>query len=476
MGFGKERLHENIGPLLPIIGVFDLLCVILSSQFSFHVLGIVRPQYALTFGIPHYQQVIFVSAMLLPLSMTWFGGYKAWRGYSLFTEVRIIIAAWISVIFILALLAFLFKSGPYYSRLWLIIWFLTTFALLTTCRAGLRLLLRALRKNGFDLKNIIIVGEGEMITLVSQAIQGHPSSGLNICGYFADSECRNSKLKYIGVLGEVSQYIQNASKKVDQLWIAMPMSEQGKLSHVLADMKHSTVDIRMVPDMFSYQLLNYSVEEVVGLPVLNISFSPFSGSQKFIKEFSDYVLASSIALVIFPFLILIAFAVKLSSSGPVIFKQVRHGWDGQPFTVYKFRTMEMTPIDTGSDDYRQATKNDSRITRLGYFLRKTSLDELPQFFNVLKGDMSIVGPRPHPVEMNKFYMNSIDRYMLRHKVKPGITGWAQINGHRGETDTKEKMEARIKHDLYYIENWSLSFDLKIIGLTILRGFWHPNAY
>lgn len=246
------------------------------------------------------------------------------------------------------------------------------------------------------------------------------------------------------------------------------------VSRLLGDLRHSTIDIRMVPDMFAYQLLNYSVEQIVGLPVINISYSPYSGPEKYLKELTDKVLALCIILITLPVMLATALAVKLSSKGPVIFSQLRHGWDGKPFVVYKFRTMAgEVPSSTA---YQQATRHDARITRLGLFLRKTSLDELPQFFNVLKGDMSIVGPRPHPVEMNYQYMHSVDRYMLRHKVKPGITGWAQVNGYRGETDTREKIEARIKHDLYYIENWSLRFDIMIILLTLIRGFWHKNAY
>ena len=220
--------------------------------------------------------------------------------------------------------------------------------------------------------------------------------------------------------------------------------------------------------------MNRPMTQIMGLPVVNLSVSPMRVSvNRMVKAVEDRLIAALVLLVTSPLMLLIAIGVKLSSRGPVLFKQLRHGWDGKPIKVYKFRTMRLHDDES---NLRQATRDDSRVTRIGALLRRTSLDELPQFFNVLQGRMSIVGPRPHAIEHNHYYMDQIDSYMQRHKVKPGITGWAQVNGHRGETDTLDKMERRVEHDLYYIENWSLWLDAKIIVLTIVRGFVHPNAY
>jgi putative colanic acid biosynthesis UDP-glucose lipid carrier transferase len=213
---------------------------------------------------------------------------------------------------------------------------------------------------------------------------------------------------------------------------------------------------------------------VAGLPVLNFSITPMMGINRLVKTLEDRILAFLLLLLISPLMFIIAIGVKLSSPGPAIFKQRRHGWDGKPITVYKFRTMKVHREEKGQ--ITQASKNDSRITPFGAFLRRTSLDELPQFINVLQGQMSIVGPRPHAIEHNEQYKRLINDYVRRHKVKPGITGWAQVNGWRGETNILEKMQKRIEYDLWYIENWSLWFDLKIILLTVFKGFVGQNAY
>jgi putative colanic acid biosynthesis UDP-glucose lipid carrier transferase len=239
-------------------------------------------------------------------------------------------------------------------------------------------------------------------------------------------------------------------------------------------LRHHTISIRFVLDIFGLDLLSHSISDLAGFPMLNLNASPMVGVNRMVKALEDRIIAFFILIFISPILLGIAISVKLTSKGPVLFKQLRHGWDGRIIKVYKFRTMYVHQETHGK--VTQATQNDKRITRLGKFLRRTSLDELPQFFNVLQGRMSIVGPRPHAIEHNEFYKDSIKAYMQRHKVKPGITGWAQVNGWRGETDHLGKMEKRVEYDLFYIENWSLGLDLKIIFLTIFQGFFHKNAY
>lgn len=302
-------------------------------------------------------------------------------------------------------------------------------------------------------------------------------SGFKPVGYFSVSPeaAERIPLPRLGTLQTLGENTERrVGQEIDQLWIVLPLSAEDQLRQVMHELRHSTIDIRMIPDPFDHQLLNSSTENVVGLPVLNLSYSPISGANRFAKDLLDRVMALGILVLILPLMLLIALAIKLESRGPVIFRQLRHGRDGRPFMVYKFRTMRREAANVSAA--RQATRNDPRITALGRLLRRTSLDELPQFFNVLQGNMSVVGPRPHPVELNELYREQIERYMWRHKVKPGITGWAQINGFRGETDTLDKMRKRIEFDLYYLDHWSLWLDIKIILMTVVRGFTDRNAY
>ena len=259
----------------------------------------------------------------------------------------------------------------------------------------------------------------------------------------------------------------------DAIYIALPMRAENKIKALIEELSDSSANVHYVPDIFTFNLMNARMRQIGGIPTISVYDTPFDSFGAFMKRSLDVVLSTFIlALIALPMLI-IAAAIKIDSSGPAIFKQRRYGLNGDTFWVWKFRTM--SALDNG-DTVHQARKNDERLTRLGSFLRRSSLDELPQFINVLQGTMSIVGPRPHAVAHNEFYRQEIDQYMLRHIVKPGITGWAQINGLRGETDTAEKMEKRIEFDLHYIRNWSVNLDIKIIFLTFLKGFFNKNAY
>jgi putative colanic acid biosynthesis UDP-glucose lipid carrier transferase len=242
---------------------------------------------------------------------------------------------------------------------------------------------------------------------------------------------------------------------------------------VVEALRDTTASVYFVPDVFTFSLLTAGFTDLRGIPLVSLWETPFFGLNGWVKRLEDLVLASLILLLISPLMLFIALRVKLSSPGPVIFKQRRYGLDGHEIIVYKFRTMK---VCEDGPAIPQATKDDQRVTRLGRFLRSTSLDELPQFFNVLMGTMSIVGPRPHAVAHNEYYRRLIPGYMLRHKVRPGLTGWAQINGWRGETETLDKMEKRVEFDLDYLRHWSLGFDLKIIWLTIWRGMMGSQAY
>jgi putative colanic acid biosynthesis UDP-glucose lipid carrier transferase len=274
--------------------------------------------------------------------------------------------------------------------------------------------------------------------------------------------------------GDLSELLMLAhAGKIDAVYIALPMHEEQRIVDLVNRFADTTVSIYLLPDSFVFELMNTRWISLDGLPIISIFETPFYGVDGWVKRMEDIILSSVILAVISLPMLLIALAVKLTSPGPIIFKQRRYGLKGEVVYVWKFRSM--TVCEDGID-VPQAKQGDARITRLGTFLRRTSLDELPQFLNVLQGTMSVVGPRPHAVVHNEEYRRMIHGYMLRHKVKPGITGWAQVNGWRGETDTLEKMQKRIECDLYYIQEWSLWLDLKIVWLTIWRGFGGHNAY
>jgi putative colanic acid biosynthesis UDP-glucose lipid carrier transferase len=278
-------------------------------------------------------------------------------------------------------------------------------------------------------------------------------------------------LPLLGRIDGLSNYAR--ANSLDVIYIALPMATQPRILRLLDDLRDTTVSIYFVPDIFMTDLIQGHLDSINGIPVVGVCDTPVSGVNGIVKRASDIVLSILILVLLSPIMLAIALGIKLTSPGPILFVQRRYGLDGKDILVYKFRSM--TVCEDG-DHIRQATRHDKRITRLGAFLRKSSLDELPQFFNVLQGRMSIVGPRPHAVAHNEIYRKLIKGYMVRHKVKPGITGWAQVNGHRGETEQLEKMEARIEFDLDYLRNWSLKLDLAIIAKTVYVVLKAKNAY
>jgi putative colanic acid biosysnthesis UDP-glucose lipid carrier transferase len=402
--------------------------------------------------LPEHYKIIVVLAMLcVVVTFPLFNLYFSWRGQSMWKQARSIVFAWAGVVMLIIVLLFGLKISTDYS------------------------FLKYQRKSGRNVRNVVIVGAGDLAKRVILQVEKSAWTGYRICALFDDNEkLQGVKVKNFFVLGklnDVESYL--ASHDVDEVWLALPLRAEKRMKELLYEIRHYTVNIKLIPDIFGFSLLHHSMTEIAGLPAVNLSDSPMGGVNQLVKAVEDRVLGLFIFLLIIIPSIVIAIAIKMTSPGPILFKQKRHGWDGKVINVYKFRTME---VHESNGDIVQASKSDSRITSLGAFLRRTSLDELPQFYNVLQGRMSIVGPRPHAVQHNDLYKNQVDRYMLRHMMKPGITGWAQINGLRGETDTLEKMKKRIEYDLYYIENWSLGFDLKIILKSIFKGFINKNAY
>lgn len=261
---------------------------------------------------------------------------------------------------------------------------------------------------------------------------------------------------------------------IDEVWLTLPMSHEWRIQRIVRELRDEFVELRLLPDVRQMAVVDRSATDVLGMPAINLATTPRSAPELWAKFAFDRLFAFGVLIPLLPLLSMLAIAVKLSSPGPVLFRQRRKGVDGREFDILKFRTMRVHRVQPGV--VRQASRNDSRITRVGAFLRRTSLDELPQFFNVLFGQMSVVGPRPHAIEHDDFYRQLIDCYMYRYRVRPGITGWAQVNGYRGETRKVEAMAARVKFDLFYMQNWSFWFDMKIILMTVVRGFIGRNAF
>ena len=376
------------------------------------------------------------------------------------------------------LLFFGYASG--YLKLYpyavLTAWFWTTPLALAACHLTLRHFVPRVLASQGNQRTAVIAGMNSSGLRLAQEFRDNPFLGTRLVGFFDDRsrqrlDAAGSRQTLLGGIPGLAAFVKENG--IDHIYVTLPMASQPRILQLLDDLRDTTASIYFVPDIFVTDLIQGRTDHVGGMPVVAVCESPFSGVNGIVKRGSDIVLSLLILLLILPLLLMIAIAVKLTSPGPVLFRQRRYGLDGKEIMVYKFRSM--TVCEDGAQ-IAQATRNDQRITRLGSLLRRTSLDELPQFINVLQGRMSIVGPRPHAVAHNELYRKLIKGYMVRHKVKPGITGWAQVNGYRGETETVGKMQKRIEYDLEYLRHWSLIFDLWIIAKTVLVVFRDRHAY
>jgi Undecaprenyl-phosphate glucose phosphotransferase len=425
-------------------------------------------------GIPEIGSYLM---MLLFIWVIWafvfrkMGLYRPMRGVRRIREVWLLLNA--NALSILLLLSFTYllreKSVPY-SRL-VFVYFGTLATIFTLLqRASLRFLLREVRRRGYNLRYLLIVGAGNVAGDIATRLRLHRELGLQLVGCLSKTgqESRGPKgIPIVGSYAELSALIQKLD--IDQVMVCLPLEDNALLPDIMAQIGDSLVDVRIVPDIYQFVTLGGEIEEFEGLPVINLRSTQLDGINLVAKRFLDIVLGSLILFILSPLLLLLALLVKLTSRGPVLFKQERVSVDGSHFSILKFRTMRTDAEERGPG---WTTEGDSRVTKLGGLLRKWSLDELPQLVNVIRGDMSMVGPRPERPVFIKEFRTHIPRYMLRHKVPAGITGWAQVNGWRGDTS----IDKRIECDLYYIENWSLLLDLKILFLTIFRGFRNKNAY
>ncbi len=371
----------------------------------------------------------------------------------------------------LVLVALTYFGRERYSRLTLAIFAGYSFFLVATTRVGFRMWLESLRRRGLNLKSILLVGAGELGERVVETIEHHRELGFRVTGVLSrDLLLPGTTVRGVPVIGTTDELNRVLREHpVDQVILALPSEDMPLMKSLMERLALQTVDVKIVPDLFQYVTLYGGLEEFGGLPIVSLQGGPLEGWNLVAKRAFDFLFSALALLLISPVMLVVALVVKLTSPGPVLYRQERMGMDGAVFHILKFRTMRVDAEHAGA---RMATAGDDRRTPLGAFLRRTSLDELPQLFNVLRGDMSLVGPRPErPVFIEEF-KRQIPKYHLRHKVKAGITGWAQINGLRGQTS----IQKRIEYDLYYIENWSLLLDLKILVRTALGGFLSRNAY
>lgn len=461
-------LHRQTDLFRSNLSVIDLLAMMLEPVVV--VLALMLSAYA----NEGYVDAPLVLLALIAFSLT-FPGTPRWRDTTR-RVVREVVINWLTLA---ALLLFFGYASGYLHRFddeTLRIWFFSAPAAIIVCHELGKVVARRSLSSEANRRRAVIIGMTEGGTRLARQFRENPYLSVEVMGFFDDREPARLGLaaereRMLGRVAELAAYVQN--QRVDQIYITLPMATQPRIMGLLDSMKDTTASIFFVPDIFVTDLIQGRMENIGGMPVVAVCESPFTGVNGLIKRASDVLLSLLILVLISPLLAVIAAGVKAGSAGPVLFKQRRYGADGQEIIVYKFRSM--TVCEDG-ERITQATRNDQRITPFGGFLRKTSLDELPQFINVIQGRMSIVGPRPHAVAHNELYRKLIKGYMVRHKVKPGITGWAQVNGFRGETETVDKMQKRIEYDLEYLRTWSLGLDLWIIVKTVLVVANDRHAY
>lgn len=408
-----------------------------------------------------YLFLIMIGCLLLPAIGELVGLYQPWRGRSLFTMLGVYCLSWLLTIGVLSLLLVALKETQSFSRLWM--GTASLFVLIVGClvRALLYSYLRRVRATGRNLKRVIVMGNPRNIALLKKRVKDLPQAGYVVVGHYVDTQDDD-------FMSRMAEFTKDNlfQRSFDEIWLGYPLIEGERVRCLMSLLAGVPASIRFFPDLPDIRLLNHRITQVAGLYSLELNYTPLNGPMRVIKALEDRIIGALLLVLFLPLMLGVALAIRWQMGGPVLFKQERHGLDGKCFKIYKFRTMRQHE----SALTEQATPDDQRVTPLGRFLRRTSFDELPQLYNVLQGRMSLVGPRPHAMDHNDHYKDHIDIYMQRHRVKPGMTGWAQVNGLRGITHDVKLMQKRVEYDLYYIERWSLGFDLKILAMTITRGF------
>lgn len=431
-------------------------------------------------GLDVYVRASLVGAALYVLIADITGAYEPAAQFSLSEAWHRTLRAWLTTGLLIATLGFVLKISEDFSRLWAGLWFVGGFACVVAMRTAMTVFSRRLRKRGIFNQRVAIFGASTQGAKLGRYIRSHDGLIISIMGYYDErsGERAPADIDGVPVRGKLTELVQDIrAGLIDQVIVALPWAAEGRLQEVVGQLALTPVRIRLAPDLANFAFSQRPVMMLGEVPVLSLFDRPISGFNHAVKWLEDKLIALAILALIWPILVIVAIAIKLDSKGPVFFMQPREGYNNRTFRVLKFRSMYH---DQGqADRIVQAKRDDPRITRVGAFIRRTSIDELPQFLNVLKGDMSIVGPRPHAPSTRaggRLFSEVVSSYAGRHRVKPGITGWAQIHGWRGETHTEEQLIGRLEHDLYYIENWSLLLDLYIIMRTALLVVSDRNAY
>lgn len=422
-----------------------------------------------------YNIALYLGCLLAYLIMPNMGVYNAWRGRRLTAILARLALAWALVLALGVLASFAIHIAPELSRLWLSCWYLIGLCFLVIVRLLAFKVIRLLKHRGLYCKPVVIVGYGPTGRELHRRALENDWYGYEVRALYLDPAQAGAATEQAGLpllpsLESIGDYV--AAKRIAEVWLTLPLTDSAHLLKLRNLLRNTLVDVRLIPDVDNVEILSSEITRFFGLPTIDLNRPQIAGTGALLKDLFDRVFAALALAGLAPLLLGIAVAVKSTSPGPVLFRQRRLGLNGRIFYLYKFRSMRHDSVENTD----QATSNDPRVTPVGKFLRRSSLDELPQFLNVLRGEMSIVGPRPHALQHNEIYMRKLEVYMLRHRVKPGITGWAQINGLRGETDTDDKMAMRVQYDIHYIKNWSFWLDVKIILLTGIKGWSGANAY
>jgi putative colanic acid biosysnthesis UDP-glucose lipid carrier transferase len=437
---------------------------------------------ALAYGVPFNEKYHLLSALAFIFTLLVFHAaqlYRPWRGVDFLRLVQRVLVAWVIVLGLLLALGFVTKTTAYFSRGVLLPWIIFTPIVLLVMRLLVYKSLSFLRSYGRNTRTAVIAGVGTLGRHLARNLVDLPWLGIRFLGFFDDLKIEEKvnlaeRLGNHPILGDLESMVSFVrDHQVNIVYLALPLRAEALVREIIEKLQDTTASVYFAPDLFIYSLFQSSLTDLRGIPLISLWETPFFGVNAMLKRILDVILAGILLIGAAPLLLILALGVKLTSPGPVFFKQRRYGLEGEEIRIFKFRTMS---VCEDGPSITQVKRDDPRLTPFGKFLRRTSLDELPQLFNVLQGRMSIVGPRPHAVAHNEFYRQRLPRYMLRHKVRPGITGLAQVNGFRGETETLEKMEQRLAYDLEYLRHWSLWLDVKLICQTVWRAFSDKNAY
>jgi putative colanic acid biosysnthesis UDP-glucose lipid carrier transferase len=468
MGFAARRIHQHFSLVGSMYRLVDAAAVAGGLGVALWLTGQSAADYLLAGAV-----AIIVHYLVAEIA----GMYRSWRGVSVNRESFATLFTWLLAFLITAGIGFAEGRLDHFSRLMLGSWWLSTAMLMVVGHGTLRTLQRSFWLRGLNTKPCAIVGVTELGIQLARNIDQMPELGFKLAGYYDDRPPERGPQLPPGLrqrIGNIDDLVADARAGfIERIYITFPMRAEERIRGVLSKLADTTASVYIVPDFFVFQMLHSRWTDIGGLPAVSVFENPLYGVDGLAKRVFDFVVAAALLVVLAIPLALVALAIKLTSRGPVFFRQRRYGLGGEEILVWKFRSM--TVCEDGAK-VTQATKGDSRVTKIGAFIRKTSIDELPQLFNVLAGSMSLVGPRPHAAAHNEQYRKMIQGYMLRHKVKPGITGLAQVRGWRGETDTLEKMQRRVECDHEYIREWSLWLDIKILFRTVFVVFKRENAY